>query len=91
MDWNSRAREVLLAYASIDNSELGEDKFMGHHDLDQALSELASIVEEEIRNGQERALRSVYSRLDEVFPGFKAEGEKHIAEDLDQLSNRRNA
>lgn len=38
----SNAKQVLWQYAHIDNIELGEDKFKGHHSVDQALQQLCN-------------------------------------------------
>ncbi len=39
-------RSILEAYAHIDKEELGEDKFMGHHDIDQTQAAIIALIEE---------------------------------------------
>lgn len=48
---------ILCAYSDIDNLELGEDKFIGHHDVDTAIGEILEAIEEliseAVRKGKE--------------------------------------
>ena len=45
-DTPSQLRHILLTYASIDDNELGEDKFNGHHNIDQAMQAILALFME---------------------------------------------
>lgn len=39
--------EILKAYADMDDTELGEDRFIGHHDLQKATQSIESLIKEQ--------------------------------------------
>lgn len=44
-DSNEELRKILVDYASIDDAELGEDKFCGHYNVDRALEAITSHIQ----------------------------------------------
>jgi hypothetical protein len=46
----SKITDILLAYASINDDELGEDKFGGHHDTKQAEQAILALIAEPLKD-----------------------------------------
>ena len=50
MDYQARLREALEQYAHIEAKEIGEDKFMGHHNLVEAQEAIISLFLESLEH-----------------------------------------
>jgi len=54
----SKVREILKEFSDIDGNELGEDKFVGHHDVDKAEQAILAWVSEVIGEDEEQNVLS---------------------------------
>ena len=59
---NKTIEEILYDFSWIDDSELGEDKFMGHHDIAKATKEIEALIAE----AKNRVLEASLKELKEV-------------------------